>query len=65
MALVVNEYGKLIGLVTMEDLLEELFGEIRDEREALKARGNLQTPAAVVDIRAKAAAAPKTSGGHD
>lgn len=37
MALVVNEYGRLVGLVTMEDLLEELFGEIRDEREAQKA----------------------------
>ncbi|HTE53872.1 MAG TPA: hemolysin family protein [Kofleriaceae bacterium] len=33
MALVVNEYGKLAGLVTMDDLLEQLFGEIRDERE--------------------------------
>jgi len=33
MALVVNEYGTLVGIVTLEDLLEELVGDIKDERE--------------------------------
>lgn len=32
MALVVNEYGKLAGLVTMEDLLAQLFGDASDPR---------------------------------
>jgi putative hemolysin len=52
MAIVVSEYGKVLGLVTMDDLLAQIFGQMRDERADLqasltgmKAQGRARTPA--------------------
>jgi putative hemolysin len=42
LALVSDEYGQVIGLVTLEDLLEELVGEIQDEYDTPEDRPIVQ-----------------------
>jgi len=35
-AMVINEHGSITGLITLEDILEEIVGEIRDEYEDIQ-----------------------------
>src|SRR6185503_19495510 len=61
MAIVVSEYGKVLGLVTMDDLLAQIFGVIRDERAELQASNpNIKLPRARTPGVAIAAAGIET-----
>jgi CBS domain containing-hemolysin-like protein len=67
MAIVVSEYGKVLGLVTMDDLLAQIFGVLRDERADLQnsippGRLRVRTPAAGVSSRADSNPGNEPSG---